>query len=161
MISPANAQFTFRQACARYATGVTISTTMGADGTPQGFTANSFISVSLDPPLVLICIDRNANIVEHFRAANFFGINVLEASQQDLSNRFAGRVQDRFESVNWTAGTSGVPLLAGAIAHFECRLKKVIEAGDHDIFIGEVLHSKFSEGEPLLYYKSGYSNLAP
>ena len=160
MISPANAQITFRQACARYATGITISTAIASDGTPHGFTANSFTSVSLEPPLVLICIDRKANIIDLFRTAKYFGINVLEASQQELSNRFAGRGQDRFESVNWNPGSHGVPLLEGALAHFECRLENVIEAGDHDIFIGEVLRSEFSDGDPLLYFKSRYGEIS-
>ena len=160
MISPANAQITFRQACARYATGITISTAIASDGTPHGFTANSFTSVSLEPPLVLICIDRKANIIDLFRTAKYFGINVLEASQQELSNRFAGRGQDRFESVNWNPGSHGVPLLDGALAHFECRLENVIEAGDHDIFIGEIVAGDAGDGKPLMYYRGKYTGLA-
>ena len=161
MISTANAQITFRQACARYATGITIATTIASDGTPHGFTANSFTSVSLEPPLVLICIDRSANIIDQFRASKYFGINVLSASQEDLSNRFAIRGYDRFEGVNWTAGSTGVPLLEGALARLECGIEKIIEAGDHDIFIGRVLGAEYVEGEPLLYHMSRCPRKSP
>lgn len=154
-----SAQNSFRQACSRFATGITISTVIGEDGAPHGLTANSFTSVSMDPPLVLICIDQRANIVDPFRAAKHFGINVLESGQADLSNRFAGRDQDRFGGVSWHAGQYGVPLLDGSITQFECAVKSVIEAGDHLIFMGEVVAAEFFDGEPLLYFRSRYVKL--
>lgn len=113
----------------------------------------------MDPPLVLICIDQRANIVDPFRAAKYFGINVLESSQTELSNRFAERGQDRFQGVSWRPGQFGVPLLDGSIAQFECAVKSVIEAGDHLIFIGEVVSAEFFDGEPLLYFRSRYVKL--
>ena len=149
----------FRKACAQFATGITIPTVLGADGKPHGFTANSFTSVSLSPPIVLICVDRKANIIDHFRQASSFGINVLSETQQHLSNRFAGRGLDRFEGVNWKAGELGVPLIDGAIAHLECGLKEKLEVGDHCIFLGEVLVVKITEGAPLLYFQGRYETL--
>ena len=153
------AQNSFRQACSRFATGITISTVIGPDGAPHGLTANSFTSVSLDPPLVLICIDQRANIVDPFRVSKYFGINVLGSDQPELSNRFAGRGQDRFGGVSWRPGQYDVPLLDGSIAQFECAVKSVIEAGDHLIFIGEVVAAEFFDGEPLLYFRSRYVKL--
>ena len=109
--------------------------------------------------MVLICIDQRANIVDPFKMAKFFGINVLGSTQTELSNRFAGRGQDRFGGVSWHPGQNGVPLLEGCIAQFECAVKSVIEAGDHLIFIGEVVAAEFFDGEPLLYFRSRYVKL--
>ena len=154
-----HAQNSFRQACARFATGITISTVLGSDGTPHGLTANSFTSVSMDPPMLLLCIDHKANIIDHFKNAKHFGINILEKGQMNLSNRFAERGQDRFGGVSWHVGQFGVPLLDGAIAHFECAITNVIEAGDHSIFLGEVVSAESFDGEPLLYFRSRYAGL--
>lgn len=149
----------FRKACAQFATGITIPTVLGSDGKPHGFTANSFTSVSLSPPMVLICVDNKANVIEHFRAASSFAINILEAQQQALSNRFAGRGHDRFEGVDWKPGELGVPLIEGAIAHLECKVNQVLEVGDHSVFFGEVLFAQFSDGAPLLYFQGRYESL--
>jgi len=150
----------FRRACARFATGITIATVTAADGAPHGFTANSFTSVSVEPPIVLICIDHKANVITHFNAANAFAINVLEASQDQLSNRFAERGQDRFEGVEWSAGGNGAPILRGAIAHFECTIESRIPAGDHTILLGRVTAAGYTEnGEPLVYFASRYQRL--
>jgi len=149
----------FRRACARFATGITIATVLGSDGTPQGFTANSFTSVSVDPPMVLLCIDRSANVLPHFQAAPQFGINVLSAEQKELSMRFATRGQDRFEGVGWRTGVGSSPILEGALAQFECLTRQVWEAGDHLIFLGEVIAAHYEDGAPLLYYASAYREL--
>jgi flavin reductase (DIM6/NTAB) family NADH-FMN oxidoreductase RutF len=151
----------FRRACSRFATGITIATVMAADGTPQGFTANSFTSVSAEPPLVLLCIDRRANVLPHFSAAGHFGINVLSLEQKELSMRFAARGQDRFGGVAWREGAGQVPLLDGALAQFECERREVWEAGDHLVFLGEVVAARYDDGAPLLYYASGYRVLSP
>jgi flavin reductase (DIM6/NTAB) family NADH-FMN oxidoreductase RutF len=150
----------FRRACARFATGVTIATTMAADGAAHGFTANSFTSVSMEPPIVLICIDHRANVIAHFNAATVFAINVLESSQERLSNRFAERGQDRFDGVDWSPGVNGAPILLGAIAHFECTVESRIPTGDHTIILGRVTacHHTDSAG-PLLYFASRYHHL--
>ena len=149
----------FRKACSHFATGITIPTVMGTDGKPHGFTANSFTSVSLNPPVVLICVDNRANIIDHFKAASSFGINVLSTTQEHLSNRFAGKGQDRFEGVEWAPGRLGVPLLIGTLARFECQLKQVLEVGDHSIFFGEVISADFDGGDPLLYFQGRYESI--
>ena len=109
--------------------------------------------------MLLLCIDHKANIIDHFKNAKHFGINILEKGQMNLSNRFAERGQDRFGGVSWHIGQFGVPLLDGAIAHFECVITNVIEAGDHSIFLGEVVSAESFDGEPLLYFRSRYAGL--
>lgn len=149
----------FRRACSRFATGITIATAMAADGTPQGFTANSFTSVSAEPAMVLICIDQRANVLPHFLTAEYFGINVLSLEQKELSMRFAARGQDRFSGVGWRLGVGQIPLLDGALAQFECARREVWEAGDHLVLLGEVVAARHDDGSPLLYYASGYREL--
>ena len=149
----------FRRACAKFATGVAVATTCDAEGVPHGITVNSFTSVSLEPPLVLICIDYRSVALPHFREARSYGINVLSLAQRELSNRFAQRSEPRFDGVEWHAGLSGIPLLDGALAHFECELGQVVEAGDHAVLIAEVVHASSIDGEPLLYFASGYVRL--
>jgi flavin reductase (DIM6/NTAB) family NADH-FMN oxidoreductase RutF len=149
----------FRQACGKFATGITIVTVIGADGLPHGMTVNSFTSVSLEPPLVLVCIDRKATILPKLEASRAIGINILAEDQRDLSAQFARRGTDRFETVPWTAGELGVPLIDGALAHYECSVTSVTEGGDHLIFIAEVRHLQCFAGRPLLYYESRYETL--
>ncbi len=109
--------------------------------------------------MVLICIDRRANILPHFSAARHFAINVLSLEQKELSMRFAARGQDRFNGVAWRQGIGQVPLLDGALAQFECERREVWEAGDHLVFLGEVVAARHDDGAPLLYYASGYREL--
>jgi flavin reductase (DIM6/NTAB) family NADH-FMN oxidoreductase RutF len=149
----------FRQACGKFATGITIVTVIGPDGAPHGMTVNSFTSVSLDPPLVLVCIDRKATILPKLEAARSIGINILAEDQRDLSAQFARRGTDRFEAVPWFSGELGVPLIDGALAHFECEKTTVADGGDHLIFIARARYLRCSEGRPLLYFASGYANL--
>lgn len=148
-----------RTACGRFATGITVATVLGRDGTPYGLTANSFTSVSCSPPLVLICIDHRTNALPHFRANPIFGINVLEENQRDLSVRFSQRQGDRFAGLAWKLSDAGVPLLNGALAQLECSAAQVLEAGDHTIFIGEVFNANWKDGRPLVYYASRYNTL--
>jgi flavin reductase (DIM6/NTAB) family NADH-FMN oxidoreductase RutF len=150
-----------RRTCSRFATGITVATTNTPDGRPVGFTANSFTSVSADPPLVLLCIDYRSSVLPFFRSARWFGINVLAEHQQSLSVRFSQRELANFCEVNWHAGEYGVPLLDGVLATFECSVHQIVEAGDHSICIGQVLHCSCSEGDPLVYYGSRYRHLAP
>ena len=109
--------------------------------------------------MVLLCIDRAANVLPHFQAAPQFGINVLSASQKELSMRFATRGQDRFEGVAWRTGEGPSPILAGALAYFECVTRQVWEAGDHLVFLGEVIAAQHDDGAPLIYYGSAYREL--
>lgn len=148
---------TFRKACSRFATGIAIATVTGKSGQPFGITVNSFTSVSCVPPLILICIDYRSSILPHFRSSSFFGINILEESQREFSIRFSQRELDRFEGLDWTHGQTGVPLLPGVLAHLECCVTQTVEAGDHAIFLGEVVSATYREGTPLLYYASDYA----
>jgi flavin reductase (DIM6/NTAB) family NADH-FMN oxidoreductase RutF len=150
----------FRQACSKFATGITIAAVSGVDGRPHGMTVNSFTSVSMTPPLVLICIDKNANVIEHFLAASSFAVSILNDAQMETSNRFAARGQDRFLDTPWHAAESGAPLIDGALATFDTAVSQVVEAGDHVILIGEVSALTIAEGRPLLYFGSSYQSLA-
>src|SRR5689334_6795459 len=149
----------FRRACGRFATGVSIATVLDASGTPHGLTVSSFTSVSLDPPLILICLGHEITNIEDFRRATHFGINILSDSQRQVSERFARKGEDRFDGVKWRPGTTGVPLLPGALAEIECAIQGRIPSGDHDIFIGEMVHAHVGEGSPLIYYASHYRRL--
>ncbi|HKE29505.1 MAG TPA: flavin reductase family protein [Bryobacteraceae bacterium] len=150
----------FRRACGRFATGVTIASVLDSAGTPHGLTVNSFSSVSLDPPLILICLGHHVTMIEAFRAAAHFGISVLREDQRELSERFARKGRDRFNGTPWHAGRSGVPLLDGAIAQIECAVRHRFTAGDHDILVGEMVRAHVAEGEPLIYFASRYRDLA-
>lgn len=150
----------FRDALGRFATGVTIVTTLDADGQPVGLTANSFNSVSLDPPMVLWSLARRSVNLHTFLDAGHFAVNVLAADQRDLSDRFARPVDDRFAGVDWEAGTAGVPVLPGAVASFECATDSRIEGGDHVIFLGRVARFRHADREPLIYHAGRYSTPA-
>jgi flavin reductase (DIM6/NTAB) family NADH-FMN oxidoreductase RutF len=149
----------FRKTCGRFVTGIAVATVSGNDGQPYGLTVNSFTSVSCCPPLVLICVDYRCNILPHFRSSSYYGINVLNDTQRDLSVRFSQRELDRFGGIAWQRGETGVPLLGGALACFECAVAQTIEAGDHAILIGEVVSAEYRDGEPLLYYAGAYRKL--
>jgi flavin reductase (DIM6/NTAB) family NADH-FMN oxidoreductase RutF len=149
----------FRRICGKFASGITIATLLDPGGAPHGMTANSFTSVSLTPPLVLVCVDHRARILEYFRASAHFGVNILGASQRPISDRFAGSGYDRFEGVEWFPGQTGVPLLPEVLATIECARVNVVTAGDHDIVIGEVLHANCQDGDPLVFYCSQYRSL--
>ena len=127
-----------RQAFGAFATGVTVVTTLTPDGEPIGFTANSFTSVSLDPPLLLVCIAKSSTNLQSFSHCEHFAINVLSETQKDVSARFASRVEDRFADTLWQRGSAGTPLIDGAVAWFECSTDNLVDAGDHLILIGRV-----------------------
>ncbi len=143
----------FRAALGMFATGVTIVTTRLEDGTPLGMTVNSFNSVSLDPPLVLWSLSRNASALAAFHGCSHYAVNVLGVAQQALAERFASRVQDRWGGVDNAPGAGGAPLLAGAVATFECVNRSRYEEGDHVIFVGEVLRCTHQpDAAPLLFH---------
>jgi flavin reductase (DIM6/NTAB) family NADH-FMN oxidoreductase RutF len=150
----------FRRACGRFATGVSIATVLDAAGAPHGLTVSSFTSVSLDPPLVLICLGHQVTVIEAFRTALYFGINVLAEDQRELSERFARKGADRFDGLAWRAGETGVPLIPGALAGIECRVHDRIISGDHDILVGEMVRSAVNPGEPLIYFSGAYRALS-
>ena len=149
----------FRRACAQFATGIAIASAADSEGRPHGMTINSFTSVSMDPPLVLICIDGTSNLLPVFEHCGHYGLSFLGHHQQALSTRFAQRGQDRFDGVAWLTGSAGVPLIPDALAHLECRLTTTLVAGDHAILIAEVVSADIHSGKPLLYYQSSYRKL--
>lgn len=149
----------FRQACGRFATGVAIAGAIDANGAPHGLTVNSFSSVSLGPPLISVCLGHAVAAIDVFRQASYFGLSVLRENQRWISERFATRLDDRFESLAWRLGETGVPLLDGSLATIECETRHRVAAGDHDIFIGEMLRANAHDGEPLIYFASDYVRL--
>ena len=150
-----------RNTLGRFATGVTIVTAIDPDGQPVGLTVNSFSAVSLNPPLVLWCLDNGSHNLEAFRRASHHAINVLAAGQVDLSNRFATWPVDRFSALHWSAGTGGAPLLADCCASFEVVNESCQAAGDHSIFVGRVVNfSETAELAPLLFHAGQYRRLA-
>lgn len=160
----------FRQSLSRFATGVTVITTfaIGAkkgDCTTAcfvGLTASSFNSVSLNPALVLWSLDLNSSCFDAFSTATHYVINVLADDQVDLCNRFAFGQGDRFAQTDYFLGHSGLPILRGALASFECRNRSRYEEGDHLIFVGEVEQCEFAQdGKPLIYHNSQFSSTAP
>lgn len=151
----------YRRACGRFATGITVVTVLDESGHPHGVTMNSFTSVSLDPPLVLVSIDLKNAILGHFISSTWFAINILAEHQEHLSRRFSSATEERFVGVDWYAGASGMPILDGVIASLECAVVKTFEAGDHTMLIGEVRHAEYREGRPLVYFASGYRTINP
>ncbi|SRR5690606_27109667 len=150
----------FRDALGRFATGVTIVTTLDHDGRPVGLTANSFNSVSLDPPMVLWSLSRRSQNLAVFERAERYAVNVLAVDQRELSDRFARSVDDRFAGVSWRPGTGGVPVLADVAAVFECENETRVAGGDHMIFLGRVAAFSHDERQPLIYHGGRYAALA-
>jgi flavin reductase (DIM6/NTAB) family NADH-FMN oxidoreductase RutF len=153
----------FRRAMGTFATGVTIIT-VDSENEVHGMTANAFTSVSLDPKLVLVCVDRGARTHAHLHAKKRFGVNVLAASQRPISEYYArhGRTHERAEQdagAKFRRTEHGTPVLDDAIAYFECRLHTVQDAGDHTIFIAEVEDVVVREGPPLLFHRGKYHEI--
>ncbi len=147
---------TFRAALARFASGVTIVTARDDGGRDVGMTVSAFTSLSLDPPLVLLCIDHAASVAPVLDTCERFAVNILAEDQEPLSRRFAEREVDRFDGVAIRRGLNGLALLEGALAHIECRTHSRTPGGDHTILIGAVEAADLGAGTPLLYYRSGY-----
>ncbi len=152
-----------RRAFGCFMTGVTIVTTLDADGNPCGFTANSFTSVSLEPPLILVNLARAAFGCPVFTTARGFAVNILASNQRELSNLFARAGEDKFAGVDWGRGPAGSPIIDGVVAWFDCRLYQQVDAGDHVILIGEVAHYQYNTHSPLGFCRGAYvsSGLSP
>jgi flavin reductase (DIM6/NTAB) family NADH-FMN oxidoreductase RutF len=146
----------FRNALGTFATGVTIVTAMTGDGKPYGLTCNSFASVSINPPLVLWSLGTYSQGLPIFQNASHFAINVLGASQQALSAKFAKPSPDKFVGVDWKPGLGNAPLLADCVACFQCRAASRYYGGDHVIFLGAVEAYTYNRNEPLLFARGGY-----
>ena len=144
-----------RQSLGKFATGVTVVTCEGTKG-PCGITANSFSSVSLDPPLILWNIAKSSNSLQAFLGAKYFAINVLAAGQEAISHHFAQPDHTRFNGIDYTRSEHEVPLLPDTIACFECHTYATHDCGDHYIIIGEIQHYRSSGGEPLLFFGGEY-----
>lgn len=151
----------FRKASGRWATGVSIVTTIDGDGVPFGLTMNSVASLSLDPPLYIVNVDNGSDTLAPMLSSRAFCINVLAADQQALSNRFAKKGDNKFQGVAYVAGATDAPRLEGTIMSIDCRVSVVHEGGDHKIVVGEVVDIATGEGEstakPLLFYNGGYA----
>lgn len=150
---------TFRAALARFASGVTIVTTRDANGRDVGMTVSAFTSLSLDPPLVLLCIDHAASVAPVLDSCERFAVSILADDQEPLSRRFAEREVDRFDGVALKRGMHGLALLEDALAHLECRTESRTQGGDHTILVGAVEATDLGAGSPLIYYRSGYRRL--
>jgi len=151
----------FRKALGNFAAGVTVVTGNLPDGTPAGLTVTAFSSVSLEPPLILVCIGKQTGCLDAFEKGQNFAVNLLSEAQQDVSNLFASREADKFAGVETVAGKTGCLLLKGALAHIECKKEATYDAGDHYVYIGRVVAlSAADEGNPLLYFQGGYREIA-
>jgi len=151
---------TLRDAMGCFATGITVITTIDRNGKPAGLTANSFTSVSLDPPLVLVCLDNKASTLPAFNEAEAFAVNILHIGQQPVSNLFSTRDTDRFANTDWETWDHDVPIIENSLASFECLKQSIIQQGDHVIVIGEVVKARFEQRrDPLLYYSGKYRRL--
>jgi flavin reductase (DIM6/NTAB) family NADH-FMN oxidoreductase RutF len=150
----------FRAVLGSFPTGVTIVTTVGSDGLPRGLTCNAICSVSADPPLLLFCIGKNAGSVSAFLERKAFVVNFLAAGRGELSTRFASPVDDKFAGTQWQPSTlaGGSPILTeDNVAHAECTLSQVVDAGDHHVLIGLVVGGSASGGNPLMYLRRTYA----
>jgi flavin-dependent trigonelline monooxygenase, reductase component len=146
----------FRRALGAFVTGVTVVTTIQPDGTPRGFTANSFTSVSLDPPLILVCIAKSASSHAVFSSTSHFAVSVLAGDQKSVSGVFASKSPDKFAQVAWQARVTGAPVMDGASATFDCKTHDVVDAGDHIILIGRVVDFAHANSTPLGYCRGAY-----
>ncbi len=146
----------FRRALGCFLTGVTVICTRETNGTPRGFTANSFSSVSLDPPLVSVCIDHRAASLQVFRESPSFAVNILSEEQRDVSDLFASKAPDKFDRVAWHPGRLDAPLLDGRVAGFECEPFSALDAGDHLLMLGRVRHFSSNDARPLGFCRGNY-----
>ncbi|MDA4848632.1 flavin reductase family protein [Hoeflea poritis] len=146
----------YRRALGSFATGVTVATVFDDMGEPWGVTANSFTSVSLEPPVISVCIARNGRAHPVFAACSRFGINILAADQQALAMHFAGKTENRFTGTPWEAEPHGAPRLPGTAAWLDCTVKSRIDAGDHEILLGLVQRYDHTPHPPLAYCRGRF-----
>lgn len=152
----------FRALMGSFAAGVTVVTTRDLGGRPWGLTATAFTSLSLDPPLCLVCIDRRTASHRPLVDSGRFAVSVLTDQQQDVSNHFASKLPDKFAGVAWQPGPiTAVPVLSDALAWMECAVECVHEGGDHDIFVGRILSAQVLDGRPLVYWRGSYADVTP
>lgn len=150
----------FRNALSRFTSGVTVVSTKDTAGKLHGITVSAFCSVSLDPPMVLICIEKSTFSHYAFEESGVFVVNILRDSQAVLSERFAAPFEDKFEDVEYYSSVEGIPILKDALANLECRLKFSYHGGDHSIFVGQVENVTLNDGDPLVYFRGGYGTIS-
>lgn len=150
----------FRNALSRFASGVSVVTTKDAAGELHGITVSAFCSVSLEPPLVLICIEKITASHDSFLESKMFVVNILDDKQEYLSERFAAPAEDKFGDIEFRPGSGGIPVLIDALASLECRLVEKYDGGDHSIFVGQVEKAAVRSGEPLLYFRGNYGAIS-
>ncbi len=148
-----------RKIMGHWATGVTVVTTDGEAGS-HGLTANAVASLSLDPPLVLVAVDKRAATLDYLKKNRCFAVNIRRLDQQDISTRFATPGPKDFSDLNITTVETGSPVLADCLAYLDCRVYEILPGGDHDIFVGEIVAGEHWGGEPLLYFSGGYRRIA-
>lgn len=150
----------FRQTLGKFASGVTVVTVTDVDGSHHGLTVSAFSSLSLNPPYILICIDKRSSSIPVIERVKAFGVNILASDQQHLSNQFASKREDKFTGVSFEKGPLGMPLLDGALANVECSLTQAVDGGDHVIFIGQMESSSLDDlKQPLVYFSGNYASL--
>ena len=149
----------FRRVLGHFATGVTIVTTCNADSLPAGLTVSAFASLSLEPPLVLVCVDHKSQSYPALRESGRFAVNFLTTGQDAVSRRFASTRLDKFDGVPFHVSDLGLPLLEEALAHIECTTVSTHVEGDHTIFVGRVERARVGGGEPLLYFRGQYHRI--
>lgn len=148
-----------RRVLGHFAAGVTVVTTVSGDGRPYGLTATAFTSVSLEPPLVLVCVDKHSESHPHFHASGVFAVNFLGVDHEHLSRRFAVSGGEKFKDLAFRFGVTGAPVLTEALGYLECRTVEVFEGGDHSIFLGKVEAADAHEGEPLIHFRGTYRQI--
>jgi flavin reductase (DIM6/NTAB) family NADH-FMN oxidoreductase RutF len=152
-LSNSDAVSVFKQIMGSYPTGVTVITTTDSEGTPCGLTVNSFASVSLDPLLVLWCLDKRSGSLETFQQSEGFAVHILAADQSELCWAFAGKDPDRFSKADWSLSKNNLPVISNSLGVMECKKVQTVDAGDHLIFIGQIIDIDKQDKEPMLYFR--------
>lgn len=155
MVDPA----LFRSVLGRFASGVTVVTARDRERTDHGMTVSAFCSLSLDPLLVIICVERNTVLHGVLADATQFAVNVLSSGQESISRRFSEQIDDRFDGIGYARGVTGCAILGGILGYLECDIEARYPGGDHTIFVGKVIAADAHKGSPLLYYRGGYAQL--
>jgi flavin reductase (DIM6/NTAB) family NADH-FMN oxidoreductase RutF len=148
-----------RRVMGHFATGVTVITTKDQSGKPNGLTANAFMSLSLNPPLVVISVDKGATCYACFELQNAFTVNFLSEDQEEISRLFATKGADKFADLKWHAGRNGAAIIDGALGHVECTISECHDGGDHTIVVGEIVNASATGERPLLFFKGKYQRL--
>ncbi len=149
----------FKAALGSFASGVSVVTTKDAAGKLHGITVSAFSSVSMNPPLILVCISKATGSYRSFEESNTFVVNVLHESQKNVSNNFASHADDKFAGQNYELNEQGLPILADCLVNLECTLKHSYDGGDHTIFVGKIEKATIQDGKPLVYFHGNYRNI--